>query len=83
MRVEGDAFVRDIEGFDAMDKYVMRWRGHFNAEQQGYYAFSTTSDDGARLSSPTSKRARTDGRPVLLEHRDLVEVARDNGEVLV
>ena len=24
-----------------------------------------------------------DGRPVLLEHRDLVEVARDNGEVLV
>ena len=24
-----------------------------------------------------------DGRPVLLEHRDLMEVARDNGEVLV
>ena len=44
-----DAFVRDIEGFDAMDKYVMRWRGHFNAEQQGYYAFSTTSDDGSML----------------------------------
>lgn len=44
-----DAFVSDIPGFDATDKYLMRWRGHFTAENQGYYAFSTTSDDGSML----------------------------------
>ena len=44
-----DAFVRDIDGFTATDNYLMRWRGHFNAEDQGYYSFSTTSDDGSML----------------------------------
>lgn len=44
-----EAFVTDIPGFDATDKYLMRWRGHFTAEAQGYYSFSTTSDDGSML----------------------------------
>jgi len=44
-----DAFVDDIPDFDVTDKYLMRWRGHFTAEEQGYYAFSTTSDDGSLL----------------------------------
>ncbi len=44
-----EQFVSDIPGFDVTDKYLMRWRGYFTAEDQGYYAFSTTSDDGSML----------------------------------
>ena len=44
-----DAFVNDIDGFTATDQYLMRWRGHFNADTQGFYTFSTTSDDGSML----------------------------------
>lgn len=43
------AFVRDIDGFEATDQFVMRWRGSYNAPAAGSYTFSTRSDDGSML----------------------------------
>ena len=43
------AFVADIDGFEQTDSYLMRWRGTFTADSEGFYAFSTTSDDGSML----------------------------------
>ena len=42
-------FKREIPKFNQNNKYVMRWRGQFNAEQKGTYRFRTRSDDGSML----------------------------------
>jgi hypothetical protein len=42
-------FVRDIPGFTATDRYVMRWRGTITVPKQGTYQFQTVSDDGSLL----------------------------------
>lgn len=44
-----EAFVAEIDGFEQLDRYLMRWRGTFTADSDGFYAFSTTSDDGSML----------------------------------
>jgi hypothetical protein len=44
-----EAFVAEIDGFEQLDSYLMRWRGTFTADTDGFYAFSTTSDDGSML----------------------------------
>ena len=43
------AFVDEIEGFEEMDNYVMRWRGQITIATGGDYTFQTSSDDGSML----------------------------------
>ena len=43
------AFAADIDGFEAADQFVMRWRGSYSAPTTGSYTFSTRSDDGSML----------------------------------
>ena len=46
---DDQSFVAEIDGFGQLDSYLMRWRGTFTADAAGFYAFSTTSDDGSML----------------------------------
>ena len=43
------AFVQEIDGFDATDNFVMRWRGVITVPVDGHYNFATESDDGSLL----------------------------------
>ena len=44
-----DAFVREIDEFDQVDHYVLRWRGQLTIATPGDYGFKTASDDGSLL----------------------------------
>ena len=47
---EGDwEFVDLIDGFDLVDRYVLRWRGQISIPVAGTYIFKTGSDDGSIL----------------------------------
>jgi hypothetical protein len=43
------SFVDEIEGFEAVDNFVMRWRGDITIPETGDYTFQTNSDDGSML----------------------------------
>ena len=45
----GDAFVAEIDEFDQVDHYVLRWRGQITIAADGVYGFKTASDDGSLL----------------------------------
>merc|ERR1711981_271953 len=42
-------FKREIPKFNKNNKYIMRFRGQFNAQKTGNYRFRTRSDDGSML----------------------------------
>ena len=44
-----DAFVELIDGFTAMDHYILRWRGYINIVESGDHTFQLCSDDGNLL----------------------------------
>ena len=43
------AFVELIDGFTAMDHYILRWRGYINIVESGDHTFQLCSDDGNLL----------------------------------
>ena len=45
----GDSFIDLIPDFAEVDRYLMRWRGDFRADETGFYGFLTASNDGSRL----------------------------------
>ena len=44
-----DTFAEEIDDFDPMEQFLMRWRGNITVTEEATYEFMTESDDGSYL----------------------------------
>jgi len=57
----GNDFKNEIPKFKKNDKYIMRFRGQYEAKTTGNYRFRTRSDDGSRLWIDRKLKVNNDG----------------------
>ena len=80
---DDNAFVSEIDQFDMLDNYVLRWRGHITVSVAGNYGFKTMSDDGSLLMINGQVVVNNDGDHSPVEQTGTVNLVTGTHDIVV
>jgi hypothetical protein len=78
-----DAFVTEIDEFDQLDHYVLRWRGQITIATPGDYGFKTASDDGSLLMIDGELVVNNDGNHGTTEQSGTVTLSAGPHDIVI